>query len=398
MENKILAINAGSSTLKFQLYSMPSEKLLAKGMIDKIGKEDAEFVLKTDNKRHRQENIELNSPHEAIDFLLEQLKYHQAISCIAEIKSVAHRVAHGGENFTQSVSITNDVIEQLETLIELAPLHNPVNIAFIKAMADKLPQVEQIAVFDTSFHQSIKKEHFLYAIPYHFYQDDHIRRYGFHGTSHKYVSQVCAEQMNKPLAELKIISCHLGSGASICAIDKGYSVNTSMGFTPMAGLMMGTRCGDIDPSILVFLTKKYHLSIDDLNQIMNSKSGLLGLSGISNDCREVESAAKQGNERAQIALEIFIQRIRDFIGSYLIQMGGADVILFTGGIGENSDYIRAAVCKDLEGIGIELNEKLNQAKQTFIHTQNSRVKLAIINTNEELMMTREAFNIVFNKS
>ncbi|MDB1125270.1 acetate/propionate family kinase [Vibrio algarum] len=393
MENKILAINAGSSTLKFQLYFMPREKLIVKGMIDKIGKDDAEFVLYIDQHKHTIKNIKLHSPQQAFDYLLEQLLHKNVLTSVDEINSIGHRVAHGGEHFSQSVVIDQNVIETLESLIELAPLHNPVNIEFIKAVTARLPKVNQVAIFDTSFHQSIQKEHFLYAIPHRFYQDDHIRRYGFHGTSHKYVSEICAEKMNKPIEDLNIISCHLGSGASICAIKGGISVNTSMGFTPLAGLMMGTRCGDIDPSILVFIANKHDMDVEEVNQIMINESGLLGVSGVSNDCRAVEQAAKNGNERAQLALDMFVQRIRAFIGSYMVQMGGVDAILFTGGIGENSTSIRSSVCSGLERLGIKVDEDKNAASDTFFQDANGTVSLAIINTNEELMMARETHSI-----
>ncbi|WED28688.1 acetate kinase [Vibrio sp. DW001] len=393
MENKILAINAGSSTLKFQLYLMPSERLIVKGMIDKIGKDDAEFVLKLDQHKYTIKDISLHSPQQAIDYLLEQLLHKKVIKSLDDIDSIGHRVAHGGEHFSHSVNINKNVISTLESLIELAPLHNPVNIAFIKAMSTRLPDVKQVAIFDTSFHQSIQKKDYLYAIPHRFYEDDHIRRYGFHGTSHKYVSEVCAEKMNKPIEDLNIISCHLGSGASICAIQGGVSVNTSMGFTPLAGLMMGTRCGDIDPSILVFIAKKYNMNVEEVNQIMINESGLLGISGVSNDCREVENAATNGNKRAQLALDMFVQRIRAFIGSYMVQMGGVDAILFTGGIGENSTVIRASVCEGLERFGIVVNKDENVTSESFFHDINGTVALVVINTNEELMMARETHSI-----
>ncbi len=389
MNQNIIAINAGSSTLKYQLYAMPEERMIAKGMIDKIGKEDAVFVLKYGEEAIEKTNIDLNNPDEAIDYLLEQLQSAKLVASLNDIHGVGHRVAHGGDKFSHSVVINDEVIEILESLCELAPLHNPVNIAFIRAMMQRLPSCKQVAVFDTSFHQTMGKESYLYAIPYKYYEEDHIRRYGFHGTSHNYVSQVCAEQMNRPLTDLKIISCHLGSGASICAVDKGVSVNTSMGFTPLAGLMMGTRCGDIDPSILVYLANKHNMTPDQLNTMMISESGFLGVSGVSNDCRAVDEAATEGNERAQVALDMFVQRVRDFIGSYMVQMGGVDVILFTGGIGENSMSVREAVCKNLGGLGIKMDTEKNETNQTFIHTDDSKIALAVINTNEELMMARE---------
>jgi len=393
MNRTIISINAGSSTLKFQVYLMPAEQVIAKGMIDKIGKSDAEFKLSFDDTKLKLQEIELNTPQQCVDYILYQLEQNQIIQSSTDIEGVGHRVAHGGEFFTKSVIVDDEVINNLEQLCDLAPLHNPINVAFIKAMKVRLPNSKHVAIFDTSFHQSIDKKHFLYALPYQYYQEDHIRRYGFHGTSHQYVSQVCAQKLKRPVSELKIISCHLGSGASICAIDKGKSVNTSMGFTPLAGLMMGTRCGDIDPSILIYLTNKHKLTSDQLNSILINDSGLLGISGVSNDCREVEEAAKNGNPKAQIALDMFIARIRDFIGSYMVQMGGVDTILFTGGIGENSATIRRGICENLTFFGIKLDDTKNQdSKQTFIHSDESKISIAIINTNEELMMARKTEN------
>ncbi|MEI6858532.1 MAG: acetate kinase [Shewanella sp.] len=386
----IIAINAGSSTLKYQLYAMPEERLIAKGMIDKIGKKDAQFILKFNRQEIEQNNIELKDPAQCIDYLLEQLLSNQVIGALDCVSGVGHRVAHGGDKFNQPVVIDSSVVEILESLCELAPLHNPVNIAYIKAMKNKLPNCKHVAIFDTAFHQTISKEHYIYALPYRLYQEDHIRRYGFHGTSHDYVSQICAEKMHKPIENLNIISCHLGSGASICAIKGGISVNTSMGFTPLAGIMMATRCGDIDPAIPIYIANKKQLSLEQVNNILIAESGLLGVSGVSNDCRKVQQAASEGNKQAQLAIDIFSQRIRDFIGSYMVQMGGVDVILFTGGIGENSASIRSAVCKNLSGLGIDLDESKNVAKQTFIQTNDSKTTIAVINTNEELMMARQA--------
>ncbi|WP_432452363.1 acetate/propionate family kinase [Agarivorans sp. QJM3NY_29] len=389
MKHNIIAINAGSSTLKFQLYSMPEERIIAKGMIDKIGKEDALFVMEYHQQKLEANNIQLDDAQQAIDYLLEQLLSLKILTGLDDIDGVGHRVAHGGDHFKQSVRIDQEVIAKLTDLCELAPLHNPVNLAFIKAMRLRLPNCKQVAVFDTSFHQTMAKPQYLYALPYRFYQEDQIRRYGFHGTSHHYVSQECAKQLQRPVEQLKIISCHLGSGASICAIENGQSVNTSMGFTPLAGLAMGTRCGDIDPSILLYIAKKHQLSLDEVNHIMNSESGLLGISGVSNDCRSVQQAGAQGNQRAQLAIDIFVQRIRDFIGAYMIQMGGVDVILFTGGIGENSASIRQAVCQNLQALGMKLDPEKNASSQRFIHQADSKIALAVINTNEELMMARQ---------
>ncbi|NCB61953.1 MAG: acetate/propionate family kinase, partial [Gammaproteobacteria bacterium] len=316
MSQKIMAINAGSSSLKFQLFSMPDEQVITKGLIERIGKQDAIFTIEFAGQKQK-ETLPVSDHQQAVDHLLKVLLDHQIIRSLDEISGVGHRVAHGGEAFRDSALIDDAALYEIEQLSILAPLHNPVNAIGIRAFLKALPHAKAVAVFDTSFHQTMAPDTYLYPLPYRYYTELGIRRYGFHGTSHKYVSQVCAEKMDTPLSELRIISCHLGNGSSICAIQHGRSVNTSMGFTPLAGVMMGTRCGDIDPSIMPFIAQREAKTPDEMNLLINNESGLLGVSGVSNDYRDVEQAAKNGNPQAQLALRMFANRIRDFIGSYI---------------------------------------------------------------------------------
>ncbi|WP_375749629.1 acetate/propionate family kinase [Vibrio sp. HN007] len=389
MSNIVMAVNAGSSTIKFQLFEMPNEQVIAKGIIDKIGKQDAAFSVKYGEGHEFTQYKPILDYESAIDGLLTSLTELGIVADLKDITGVGHRVAHGGERFSQATVVTDEVLKEIENQIELAPLHNPANVTGIKAIKRILPDVCNVAVFDTAFHQTMKPEHFLYAIPYELYQQHKIRRYGFHGTSHGYVAQLCTQQLNKPLEELKIVSCHLGSGASICAIDGGESVNTSMGFTPLAGIMMGTRCGDIDPSISGYLQGKLETSYEEVQDIFNKESGLLGISQLSNDCREVELAAESGNLKAQLALDMFVDRIRHFVGSYMVQMGGIDALIFTGGIGENSRLIRSKVTEGLSAFGIAIDAAKNKSNDTCIQTEDATVATLVLNTNEELMIARE---------
>nr|WP_321270634.1 acetate/propionate family kinase [uncultured Tolumonas sp.] len=388
MSQKIMAINAGSSSLKFQLFAMPEERVITKGLIERIGKNDAIFSIEFDQQKLKQTLPVLNH-QQAVDHLLNALLEHQIIRSLSEITGVGHRVAHGGEEFKDSSIIDETALHHIEQLSTLAPLHNPVNAVGIRSFLQALPHAKAVAVFDTSFHQTMAEEHFLYPLPYRYYTELDIRRYGFHGTSHKYVSQVCADKMNIPISDLRLISCHLGNGSSICAIHHGRSVNTSMGFTPLAGVMMGTRCGDIDPSIIPYIAQREDKSPDEMNKLINSESGLLGVSGVSNDYRDVEKAAQEGNAQAKLALNMFANRIRDFIGSYIAQMGGLDALIFTGGIGENSRTARAAICRQLNSLGIAIDETRNNANDTFIQQPSAPISIAVINTNEELMIARD---------
>ena len=390
--DKILAINAGSSSLKFQLFAMPGESVITRGLIERIGKQDAIFTIEVAGQKVTK-ILPVATHQEAVEQLLSGLLEHLIIGRLDEIGGVGHRVAHGGEAFRDSVRIDANVLATIEDLGRLAPLHNPVNAIGIRAFLSALPNAKSVAVFDTSFHQTMAPEHYLYPLPYRYYSELGVRRYGFHGTSHKYVATMCAEKMGQSLESLRLVSCHLGNGSSLCAIEFGRSVNTSMGFTPEAGVMMGTRAGDIDPSILPYVAELEQLTPADLNRLLNNESGLLGISGISNDCRDVEQAASEGNERAGLALRMFAARIRAVIGSYLVQLGGIDALIFTGGIGENSRSMRAAICENLSYLGISLDQSRNNANQTFIEHPSAKVRIAVINTNEELMIARDVMGV-----
>jgi propionate kinase len=392
MSRTIMAVNAGSSSLKFQLLTMPAGAILCQGLIERIGLPDAIFTLKNDEQKW-QETLAIPDHKEAATRLLEKLLSHNIITSLAAIDGVGHRVAHGGETFKDSVLITDEVLTEIERLAELAPLHNPVNAAGIRIFRQALPHAPAVAVFDTSFHQTLEQSAFIYPLPWRYYAELGIRRYGFHGTSHKYVSQLMAEKLGVPLSALRVITCHLGNGSSLCAIKGGRSINTSMGFTPQSGVMMGTRSGDIDPSVLPWIAQREGKTPQQLNTLLNNESGLLGVSGISNDFRDVEKAASEGNERAALALTLFAERIRATIGSYIMQLGGLDVLLFTGGIGENSARARETICRDLHFLGLDVDTEKNNRNATFIQTEQSMVKVAVINTNEELMIARDVIRI-----
>ncbi|TQI80120.1 propionate kinase [Serratia fonticola] len=395
MSGKIMAINAGSSSLKFQLFSHPGEQVLCQGLIERIGMQDAVFTLRAEQQTWR-ETLPIKDCREAALHLLNALIAHRILASLDEINGVGHRVAHGGETFCDSAVITPEVLDKIEQLGALAPLHNPVNALAIRVFQQALPHAKAVAVFDTAFHQTLSDIHYLYPLPWRYYAELGIRRYGFHGTSHKYVSTLCAERLGRPLDTLRIISCHLGNGSSICAIHHGRSVNTSMGFTPQAGVMMGTRSGDIDPSILPYIQQTEGKSAQDINRLINNQSGLLGVSGVSNDYRDVEHAAAAGNPQAQLALKLFVERIRAMIGSYIVQLGGIDVLIFTGGIGENARLARQQICHQLDFLGIELDEEKNNANQSFIQRETSPVQIAIVNTNEELMIARDVVRVALH--
>ncbi|MFC0228396.1 acetate/propionate family kinase [Serratia aquatilis] len=395
MSGKIMAINAGSSSLKFQLFAQPDERVICQGLIERIGMQDAVFTLRAGEQKWQQ-TLPIKDCREAALHLLNALVAHRILGSLAEICGVGHRVAHGGEAFSDSVVITQQVLEKIEQLGALAPLHNPVNAQAIRVFQQALPDAQAVAVFDTAFHQTLSDVHYLYPLPWRYYADLGIRRYGFHGTSHKYVSSLCAQRLGRPLESLRMISCHLGNGSSICAIHQGRSVNTSMGFTPQAGLMMGTRSGDIDPSILPYIQQTEGKSAQEINQLINNQSGLLGVSGISHDYRDVEQAAASGNPQAQLALKLFAERIRAVIGSYIVQLGGIDVLIFTGGIGENARNARQQICHQLGFLGIELDEEKNNTNQPFIQRAGSAVQIAVVNTNEELMIARDVVRVALN--
>jgi acetate kinase len=387
---KIIAINAGSSSVKFQLFDMPSETVLTKGVVERIGINDSVFSI-TVNGEKQTEVADIADHAVAVKILLSKLTGLGIIDSLDEIDGIGHRVVHGGEIFSDSTLITDETLKQMEELSELAPLHNPANIVGIKAFREVLPNIVSVAVFDTAFHQTMPEKSFLYSLPYEYYEKFGIRKYGFHGTSHKYVSERAAEILGRPIEHLRLISCHLGNGASIAAIEGGKSIDTSMGFTPLAGVAMGTRSGNIDPALIPYIMEKTDKSVDEVLDVLNKKSGILGISGISSDLRDNIQAEKEGNERAKLALDVFASRIHKYIGSYAARMSGVDAIIFTAGIGENSSEIRERVLKGLEFMGVYWDPSLNKVRgeETYISYPHSPVKVLVIPTNEEVMIARD---------
>ncbi|TFD98224.1 acetate kinase [Jeotgalibacillus sp. R-1-5s-1] len=387
---KVIAINAGSSSLKFQLFEMPEETVITKGLIERIGLNDSVFTISVNGEKQK-EVTDIPDHEVAVKLLLDKLTSAGIIKSLDEIDGIGHRVVHGGEVFNDSVVITEETIEKFEELSELAPLHNPANITGIKAFRNVLPEVPAVAVFDTAFHQTMPESSFLYSLPYDYYKDFGIRKYGFHGTSHKYVSQRASEMLGRPLEQLRLISCHLGNGASIAAIEGGRSIDTSMGFTPLAGVTMGTRSGNIDPALIPFIMEKTNQTAEGVLDVLNKRSGMLGVSGFSSDLRDIELQSAEGNERARLALDVFSNRIHKYIGSYAARMNGVDAIIFTAGIGENSDVIRAEVLRGLEFMGIYWDPALNKTRgeEAFINYPHSPVKVMVIPTNEEVMIARD---------
>ncbi len=394
----ILVINCGSSSLKYQLINMDNEQVIAKGLAERIGIEGSILTHRPTGKEKVVIEKSMKDHKVALSILLDVLvdEKYGVIKSMNEISAIGHRVVHGGENFASSVLITEEVMKALNECIELAPLHNPPNIMGIEACKEILPNVPMVAVFDTAFHQTIPKKAYIYPLPYEYYEKYKVRKYGFHGTSHKYVSERAASILNQPIEDLKIITCHLGNGASLAAIKGGKSVDTSMGFTPLEGLAMGTRCGDIDPAIVTYLMEKEGLSNEEINDILNKKSGVLGISGVSSDFRDIEDVANQGNERAQLALDVFDYRVRTTIGSYAAAMGGVDAIVFTAGLGENSASNRKAICEGLGFLGISIDDDKNNTRgeETIISKDDSKVKVMLIPTNEEIMIARDTKEIV----
>lgn len=392
--SKVIAINAGSSSLKFQLFEMPNEDVITKGLIERIGLKDSIFTISVNGEKV-EEVTDIPDHDVAVKMLLNKLTESGIIKSLEEINGIGHRVVHGGEEFNDSVLITDEVLSKIEDLSELAPLHNPANITGIRAFQQVLPNVPAVAVFDTAFHQTMPESSFLYSLPYEYYKEYGIRKYGFHGTSHKYVSERAAELLGRPLEQLRLISCHLGNGASIAAIEGGKSIDTSMGFTPLAGVTMGTRSGNIDPALIPFIMEKTGNSADEVLDILNKKSGMLGVSGFSSDLRDIELEAEKGNERAELALEVFGNRIHKYIGSYASRMYGVDAIIFTAGIGENSQAIRARVLQGLEFMGVYWDPALNKTRgeEAFINYPHSPVKVIVIPTNEEVMIARDVVKL-----
>ena len=396
---KILVINAGSSSIKYQLIDMATEKVIAKGMCDRIGIAGGNFKLKADGREDYKLDIQMANHKEAVKLVLDALvsPEHGVISSLSEISAVGHRVLHGGEKFSGSVIVDEKVIAAIEECCELGPLHNPHNLTGIRACEAMMPGVPQVAVFDTGFHQTMPDYAYMYALPYEYYEKYRIRRYGFHGTSHRYVSLRAAEMLGRK--DLKIVTCHLGNGSSIAAVKEGKCFDTTMGLTPLEGIMMGTRCGSIDPAIIPLLMKKENLTPDEIDTIMNKKSGILGVSQVTSDNRDIEQGAKEGNERYQLIESMICHQLTKYIGGYAAAMGGVDAIVFTGGIGENNPHYRARVAEKLAFMGVKLDEEINKkamrtSEEFDLTTPDSKVKVLMIPTNEELMIAKDTLELV----
>ena len=394
----VLVINAGSSSLKYQLLNPETEQVLAKGLCERIGI-DGKFTYKADGKQAiKAADVAMPTHSEAIKAVLDALvdADNGVVASMAEIDAVGHRVVHGGEKFSKSVLITDEVMAGIEECNDLAPLHNPANIIGIKACQDLMPNTPMVAVFDTAFHQTMPEVAYTYAIPHEYYEKDKVRRYGFHGTSHKYVSQRAAIMLGKPLEELKLISCHLGNGSSITAIKGGQSIDTSMGFTPIAGLPMGTRCGDMDAGVMEYLMKKYNMDIVEMMNILNKKSGVAGISTVSSDFRDLEDAQAEGHHLADLALKSFRYNIKKFVGAYAAVMGGVDAIIFTAGVGENGPFDRIEVCDTLEFLGVKIDLEKNKIRgeEMDISAEGATTPVLVIPTNEELMIAKDTAAIV----
>jgi acetate kinase len=395
---KIFVINCGSSSLKYKLFDMRDEDVLAEGIIERIGIENS--FLKYETKEGTDIKIEHKIPthKEGIELLIDTLLSDEygVLNDMDEIKAVGHRVAHGGEKFAKSSLIDSEVMKEIEDISDLAPLHNPANLMGIEVCKELMPETPQVAVFDTAFHQTMPEKAYTYAIPHEYYEKYGVRRYGFHGTSHGYVANRAAKIMDKKIEDLNIITCHLGNGASMAAVKKGKSVDTSMGFTPLEGLVMGTRCGDIDPAIIPFIMDKEDLEASEMDSVLNKESGLYGVSGVSSDMRDIEEAAEEGNNQARVALDIFNYRVKKYIGAYSAAMGGVDAVIFTAGIGENAIETRKEILEGLEYMGIKVDKKANdiRGKEQIITTADSRVKAMVIPTNEELVIAKDTKAIV----
>ena len=397
---KILVLNSGSSSLKYQLINMETEEVMASGKYERIGEEKSFITHKVNGQKIKIDHTALNHT-EAIDFALKQLTNpeYKVIDSLDEIAAIGHRLVHGGEKISESVVIDDEIVKILEEYTDLAPLHNPACIAGIEACKKVMPGKPMVGVCDTAFHYTIPKERYIYPIPYEYYKKYGVRKYGFHGTSHMFVSHRLAERENKDIEDLKIVSCHLGQGSSICAIQNGKSVDTTMGLTPIAGLPMVTRSGDLDPSVVTFLMKKENLSAQEVEDILNKQSGLAGISGLVPDFREIEDASRAENERAKIAIDKFVYAIASYIVEYGVAMNGIDYIVFTGGVGENQFNIRRAVCEKLAFLGVEIDNDANliRGEEVTLSTPNSKIKVCVIPTNEELMIARETKRLINSK-
>lgn len=397
----VLVLNSGSSSIKYQLFNTEKKAVLAKGMVDKIGMADAALINNRDDGDEVKLEGEIVDHQAGIEYVLGVLisEKHGSINSLEDIDAVGHRVVHGGESFHSSVLINDQVIKKIEECVSLAPLHNPPNLKGINAVSELMPDTPQVAVFDTAFHQTMPKSAYMYAIPYSLYKKYGLRRYGFHGTSHHYVSRRACEIMGVDYQTQKIITCHLGNGGSITAINHGKSVDTSMGLTPVEGMIMGTRSGDLDLGVLMYIIEKEELGVKEANTLINKHSGILGISGVSSDMREVERAAEDGNNRARLALEMYDYRIVKYIGSYAAAMNGVDIIVFAGGIGENADRVRESICKNFGYLGLQFDSEKNKglrSKEAIISKHDSKVKVLVVPTNEELVIARETVKVIDN--
>ena len=389
---KILSVNAGSSSLKFQMYEMPEEKVLISGVFERIGIENSFYTIKLNGEKIKKEVV-LSNHTDAVKILTNELLKNNIVSDLSEIKAIGHRMVHGGEKYASSVLLTEDVITAVEELSDLAPLHNPANLVGVRAFKEVIPSAVAVGVFDTAFHQTMEEENFLYPVPYEWYKEYGVRKYGFHGTSHKYVSEKMASILGKE--ETKIITCHIGNGGSLAAVKNGKCIDTSMGFTPNAGIIMGSRSGDIDASLIPFVMKKTGMNISEIDNALNKKSGLLGISGVSSDSRDIEDGIKSGNDRCKLAQEMYVNKIVKYIAEYYVELGGADAIVFTAGVGENSITTRKQIIDKLACLGIKLDEQRNnvRAEVTLISTDDSSVKVYVIPTDEEVMIARDTYKL-----
>jgi acetate kinase len=400
---KILVLNCGSSSVKYQLIEMQDEQVICKGIVERIGTKDAIVRYHPTGRPETKEVHYVANHAEAINGFLSALMDPEigVIADADEISAVGHRVVHGGESFASSVQVNAQVLSSIEECADLAPLHNPHNLKGIRVLMELLPGTPQVAVFDTAFHQSMPPQSYLYALPYSLYRKHKVRRYGFHGTSHLYVSRRAAEIAERPIEDLKIITCHLGNGASVAAVDGGLSVDTSMGFTPLEGLVMGTRCGDIDPALVLYIMEVEGLTPDQMDDLLNTESGMLGLTELSHDFRDIEAKAQEGDERCDLALDIYCQRIKKYLGAYAATMGGVDAVVFTGGVGEKSEIVRRRVCRGLEFLGVEFDERVNREhvpwnkhEPSSPNLSTGSVMVLVIPTNEELVIARDTLEIL----
>ena len=388
--SKVLAVNCGSSSLKFQLFEMDTESVITSGIIERIGMEDSIFTIKYNGTKDKKV-FAVPTHKEAVQVLLDTLIEKKIVEHLDEIKGIGHRVVQGGPYFDGSCVVDDDVIAKIDELSPLAPLHNPANLIGIRVCSELMPGVPQVAVFDTAFHQTMPERAYMYALPYEYYEKYKVRRYGFHGTSHRFVSEEAAKMMDRPYDQTKTITCHLGNGGSVCAVRNGKSIDTTMGFTPLEGLVMGTRAGDVDVAAVTYIMKKENLTVDEMDNILNKKSGVLGISGVSSDFRDIEEAAEHGNDRAETALDVFAYKVAKRIGAYAAAMNGVDAIVFTAGLGENSGTTRRAICDYLGFLGVHIDSYNNslRGKALEISATDSRVRVFVIPTNEELVIARD---------